>query len=142
MIKVLWIDDEIDFFNSHIIFLEKRGFQINKALSGNEGLLFLQKNKVDIILIDQNMPGLAGTETIKILKEKFDLIPIVMISQNTDENVINNALGQQVKDYLLKPVNPNQILLSLKKIFSNKDLIKSKPVENYQKNIRKLTTKF
>ena len=142
MIKVLWIDDEIDFFNSHIIFLEKRGFQINKALSGNEGLLFLQKNKVDIILIDQNMPGLAGTETIKILKEKFDLIPIVMISQNTDENVINNALGQQVKDYLLKPVNPNQILLSLKKIFSNKDLIKSKTVENYQKKYQEINNEI
>jgi len=142
MIKVLWIDDEIDFFNSHIVFLEKRGFQINKALSGNEGLLFLQKNKADIILIDQNMPGLAGTETIKILKEKFDSIPIVMISQNTDENVIDNALGQQVKDYLLKPVNPNQILLSLKKIFSNKDLIKSKTVENYQKKYQEINNEI
>ena len=142
MIKVLWIDDEIDFFNSHIIFLEKRGFQINKALSGNDGLLFLKKNRVDIILIDQNMPGLAGTETIKILKENFDSIPVIMISQNTDENVIDNALGQQVKDYLLKPVNPNQILLSLKKIFSNKDLIKSKTVENYQKKYQEINNEI
>ena len=120
MIKVLWIDDEIDFFNSHIIFLEKRGFHVHKALSGKEGILFLKKNNVDIVLIDQNMPGLAGTETVKILKDQFDSVPVVMISQNTDENVIDNALGNQVKDYLLKPVNPNQILLSLKKFFLTK----------------------
>ena len=85
-------------------------------MSGKEGILFL-KNNVDIVLIDQNMPGLAGTETVKILKDQFDSVPVVMISQNTDESVIDNALGNQVKDYLLKPVNPNQILLSLKKFF-------------------------
>ena len=91
MIKILWIDDEIDFFHSHIIFLEQKGFEVIKAKSGAEGLIILDNSRIDVILIDQNMPGLAGTETIKLINEKFDQTPIVMISQNSDDNTIDQA---------------------------------------------------
>ena len=138
MTKILWIDDEIDFFHSHIIFLEQKGFEIIQAKSGAEGLMILDDCKADVILIDQNMPGLAGTETIKLVNEKFDQIPIVMISQNYDKNTIDQALGNQVKDYIIKPINPNQVLLSLKKIFSNKELVNNTTVDNYQKKYQEI----
>tara|TARA_Y200000002_G_scaffold55084_2_gene40451 strand:+ start:7452 stop:8993 length:1542 start_codon:yes stop_codon:yes gene_type:complete len=138
MIKILWIDDEIDFFHSHIIFLEQKGFEVIKAKSGAEGLIILDNSRIDVILIDQNMPGLAGTETIKLINEKFDQTPIVMISQNSDDNTIDQAIGNRVKDYIIKPINPNQVLLTLRKILSKKELINNTTLDNYQKKYQEI----
>jgi DNA-binding response OmpR family regulator len=120
MKNILWIDDEIDHFKSHILFLEKKGYNITTCKSGLEGIDIISKNSYDAILLDQNMPGLSGTETIEIIRTHHSSIPLLMISQNYDNDTVEDAIGLKISDYLVKPLNPNQILMSLTKIFREK----------------------
>jgi CheY-like chemotaxis protein len=141
MMKLLWVDDEIDHFKSHILFLNNRGYDIDICISGKEAIKLIKLNTYDAILIDQNMPGLSGTETLDLIKEKT-LIPVIMISQNSEESTVEEAFGLKVNDYLIKPLNPTQILLSLTKIFKNKELITNKTISNYQKNYQEINSKI
>ena len=141
MMKLLWVDDEIDHFKSHILFLNNRGYDIDICISGQEAIKLIKLNTYDAILIDQNMPGLSGTETLDLIKEKT-LIPVIMISQNSEESTVEEAFGLKVNDYLIKPLNPTQILLSLTKIFKNKELITNKTISNYQKNYQEINSKI
>ena len=122
MIKILWIDDEIEHFKSHILFLNKKGYHIDTCKSGPEAIIFLEENYCDAILIDQNMPGLSGTESIQLINKNHSSVPVIMITQSSENETIENAIGLKVIDYLIKPLNPNQILLSLTKIFRNKEI--------------------
>ena len=142
MIKILWVDDEIEHFKSHILFLNKKGYDIDICKSGPESINLLKEKAYEAILIDQNMPGLSGTESINIINENYPLIPIIMISQNSDDKTIENAIGLRVNDYLIKPLNPNQILLSLTKIFRNKELVTNKVISNYQNNYQEINDKI
>lgn len=142
MIKVLWIDDEIDHFKSHILLLSKKGYLINTSKSGLEAIDFLKKNHCDVILIDQNMPGLSGTESIDLINKNHSAIPIIMITQSSENDTIEDAIGLKVTDYLIKPLNPNQILLSLTKIFRNKEIINNKTISNYQKSFQEINDKI
>ena len=141
MMKLLWVDDEIDHFKSHILFLNNRGYDIDICISGQEAIKLIKLNTYDAILIDQNMPGLSGTETLDLIKEKT-LIPVIMISQNSEESTVEEAFGLKVNDYLIKPLSPTQILLSLTKIFKNKELITNKTISNYQKNYQEINSKI
>ncbi|MGY8945586.1 MAG: T9SS response regulator signal transducer PorX [Flavobacteriales bacterium] len=138
MLKLLWIDDEIDHFKSHILFLKNKGYETETCLSGQEAISLVKINSYDAILIDQNMPGLTGTETLDILKKEKTLTPVIMITQNSDEYIVDEALGLKVSDYLIKPLNPNQVLLSLTKIFKNNELVTNKTISSYQKNYQKI----
>jgi|TARA_B110000503_G_scaffold85719_1_gene130497 CheY-like chemotaxis protein len=138
MLKLLWIDDEIDYFKSHILFLKNKGYNTETCLSGQEAINLIKINSYDAILIDQNMPGLSGTETLDLLKKENVLTPMIMITQNSDEITVNEALGLKVNDYLLKPLNPNQVLLSLIKIFKKNKLVTDKTASDYQKNYQKI----
>ena len=131
MVKILWIDDEIEHFKSHILFLNKKGYDVSTCKSGPEAIDYLKENYCDAILIDQNMPGLSGTESINLINKIYSVIPIIMITQNSENETIENAIGLKVSDYLIKPLNPNQVLLSLTKIFRNKEIIcnKSLPIK-------------
>ena len=142
MIKILWIDDEIDFFKSHIIILEKNGYSVQSCKSGSEALEILKKKEFNVILIDQNMPGISGTESISLMNKNLSNIPIVMISQNIDDITTDKALGLKIKDYLIKPLNPNQLLLSLKKIFNNKNLVNDSTISSYQSQFNELNNKI
>jgi len=142
MVKILWIDDEIDHFKSHILFLSKKGYLVHSSKSGLEAIHYLEENHCDVILIDQNMPGLTGTESIDLIKKNFSVIPIIMITQNSENETIENAIGLKVTDYLIKPLNPNQILLSLTKIFRNKEIISNKTISNYQKSYGEINDKI
>ena len=142
MIKILWIDDEIDFFKSHIIILEKNGYSVQTCKSGSEALQILNKKEFNVILIDQNMPGISGTESISLMNKNLSNIPIIMISQNIDDITIDKALGLKIKDYLIKPLNPNQLLLSLKKIFNNKNLVNDSIISSYQSQFNELNNKI
>ena len=142
MIKILWIDDEIDFFKSHIIILEKSGYSVETCKSGSEALEILNKKEFNVILIDQNMPGISGTESISLMNKNLSNIPIIMISQNIDDITIDKALGLKIKDYLIKPLNPNQLLLSLKKIFNNKNLVNDSTISSYQSQFNELNNKI
>jgi CheY-like chemotaxis protein len=138
-IKILWVDDEIDLLKPHIIFLEKKNCIVTKCLSGAEALEIVEENNFDIIFLDENMPGLSGLETLSELKEKKAHIPVVMITKSEEEYIMEEAIGSKIADYLIKPVNPNQILLSIKKNLNYSRLISEKTTSNYQQEFRKIS---
>ena len=138
-IKILWVDDEIDLLKPHIIFLEKKDCNVTTCVSGAEALEIVEENNFDIIFLDENMPGLTGLETLSELKEKKAHIPVVMITKSEEEYIMEEAIGSKIADYLIKPVNPNQILLSIKKNLDFSRLISEKTTSNYQQEFRKIS---
>ena len=137
-IKVLWVDDEIDLLKPHIIFLEKRNYKVTTAQSGTEALEEIKKENFDIVFLDENMPGLTGLETLSEIKEQKTSLTVVMITKSEEESIMDEAIGSKIADYLIKPVNPNQILLSLKKNLDYSRLISEKTTSNYQQEFRKI----
>jgi len=139
MIRILWVDDEIDLLKPHIIYLEKKGYGVTSAKSGDEALDLLEENSYDLIFLDENMPGLSGLETLTILKEKYANIPVIMITKSEEESIMEEAIGSKIADYLIKPVNPNQILLAIKKNIDSTRLVEEKTTSNYQQEFRKIS---
>ncbi|WGD34589.1 bifunctional response regulator/alkaline phosphatase family protein [Olleya sp. YS] len=137
-INILWVDDEIDLLKPHILFLEKKNYQVTTCNSGTEALEVLDEKKFDIVFLDENMPGLTGLETLNEIKEKQDTLPVVMITKSEEEYIMEEAIGNKIADYLIKPVNPNQILLSLKKNLDHSRLVSEKTTSNYQQEFRKI----
>ncbi|WP_418513083.1 PglZ domain-containing protein [Corallibacter sp.] len=137
-INILWVDDEIDLLKPHILFLEKKNYQVTTCKSGTEAIEALDEKTFDIVFLDENMPGLTGLETLNEIKAKRDTIPVVMITKSEEEYIMEEAIGNKIADYLIKPVNPNQILLSLKKNLDNSRLVSEKTTSNYQQEFRKI----
>ncbi|NNF30032.1 MAG: PglZ domain-containing protein [Flavobacteriaceae bacterium] len=137
-IKVLWVDDEIDLLKPHILFLENKNYTVTTAQSGTEALEEMQKDRFDIVFLDENMPGLTGLETLAEIKERQDSLPVVMITKSEEEYIMEEAIGSKIADYLIKPVNPNQILLSLKKNLDHSRLVSEKTTSSYQQEFRKI----
>jgi len=137
-IKILWVDDEIDLLKPHIIFLEQKNYVVTKCNSGTEALEILEDSTFDIVFLDENMPGLTGLETLNGIKEMQDTLPVVMITKSEEEYIMEEAIGNKIADYLIKPVNPNQILLSLKKSLDHSRLVSEKTTSNYQQEFRKI----
>lgn len=132
-IKILWADDEIDLLKPQLYFLEKKGYVVQTVTNGHDALDALaENNDIDVVFLDESMPGLTGLETLARLKETHKNIPVVMITKNEAENLMEEAIGSQIDDYLIKPVNPNQILLTLKKLIDNKRLVSEKTATDYQ----------
>ena len=122
-IKILWVDDEIDLLKPHILFLEKKNYHITTANNGQDALDLFDEENFDIVFLDENMPGISGLETLSEMKEKKSTIPIIMITKSEEELIMEEAIGSKIADYLIKPVNPNQILLSLKKNLDHSRLV-------------------
>ena len=139
MINILWADDEIDLLRPHIIYLEEKGYNLTPAKSGDEALDLLSENNFDLIFLDENMPGLSGLETLTIIKERYSNIPVVMITKSEEESIMEEAIGSKISDYLIKPVNPSQILLAIKKNIDNTRLIEEKTTKKYQQEFRKIS---
>ncbi len=137
-IKILWADDEIDLLKPHVLFLKEKGYDVSTATSGNDAIDLISKEDFDIVFLDENMPGLSGLETLTRIKNQKNDIPVVMITKSEEENLMEDAIGSKIADYLIKPVNPNQILLSLKKILDNKKLISAKTTSGYQQEFRNI----
>ncbi len=133
---ILWADDEIDLLKPHILFLEEKGFAIDTVNNGSDAVEMAAEKHYDIIFLDENMPGLTGLETLAKIKEKNQNVPIIMITKSEEEHIMEEAIGGQISDYLIKPVNPNQILLSLKKNLNEKDLVSAKNTQDYQVEFR------
>ncbi|NII23754.1 bifunctional response regulator/alkaline phosphatase family protein [Pseudoflavitalea sp. X16] len=136
--KILWVDDEIESLQSQILFLQNKGYEVSALTNGFDAVDFVRDNIVDVVLLDETMPGITGLETIAKIKEVNQQVPIVMITKNETENLMDEAIGSQITDYLIKPVNPNQVLLSLKKIIDNKRLVAEKTTTAYQQQFRNL----
>ena len=115
MINILWVDDEIDLLKPHMLFLATKGYEVIPSTDGQEALELLEQNIVDIVFLDENMPGLSGLDTLMLIKDKYPSLPIIMITKSEEEHIMEQAIGSKISDYLIKPVTPNQILLALKK---------------------------
>ncbi len=139
MINILWVDDEIDLLKPHIIFLEKKGYKVTKATNGADAIDMIEdEQQFDIVFLDENMPGLSGIETLAEIKKSHSNLPIVMITKSEEEYIMEEAIGSKIADYLIKPVNPNQILLSLKKNLDHSRLVSQKTTSSYQQEFRKI----
>ncbi|WP_456421423.1 T9SS response regulator signal transducer PorX [Lutibacter sp.] len=137
-INILWVDDEIDILKPHILFLEKKGYTVSTCNNGADAIDMCDDNNYDIIFLDENMPGLSGLETLSKIKSNHANLPIVMITKSEEEYIMEDAIGNKIADYLIKPVNPHQILLSLKKNLDLSRLVSEKTTSNYQQEFRKI----
>ena len=137
-IHILWVDDEIDILKPHIIFLEKKDYQVDTCTNGVDALDKLTQANYDVVFLDENMPGLSGLETLAELKLKRPNLPVIMITKSEEEHLMEEAIGNQIADYLIKPLNPNQILLSLKKNLDHSRLVSAQTTSNYQQEFRKI----
>ena len=136
--RILWVDDEIESLHSLQIFLKQKGYELTTFTNGYDAVEYVKENIVDVVLLDESMPGLSGLETLAKIKEVNRSIPVVLITKNETETLMDEAIGSQISDYLLKPVNPNQILLSIKKILDNKRLVAEKTTTSYQQQFSQL----
>src|SRR6185503_5469478 len=136
--KILWVDDEIESLQSQKLFLENKGYEVQTFTNGFDAIDYVKENPVDVVLIDESMPGITGLETLAKIKEMNQSIPVVLITKNETENLMDEAIGSQISDYLIKPVNPNQVWLSLKKIIDNRRLVAEKTTTAYQQQLRNL----
>ena len=137
-IRILWADDEIDLLKIHIMFLEEKGHSVVTVNNGDAAIDQVINNKFDLILLDENMPGMSGLETLSQIKTFAPTIPVVMITKSEEEDIMDEAIGSKISDYLIKPVNPNQILLAIKKHVQNRELITRKTTSAYQTDFTKL----
>ncbi len=137
-ISILWADDEIDLLKPHILFLTEKGYEVSTANNGDGAIEQFKAKDFDIVFLDENMPGISGIETLSRLKALKPQIPVVMITKSEEEHIMEQAIGSKIADYLIKPVNPNQILLSLKKNLENRRLISEKTALDYQQEFRNL----
>ncbi len=137
-IKILWADDEIDLLKPHIMFLEEKGYSVKPVNNGDEAVEACQSEYFDLIFLDENMPGLSGLETLVQIKDIRPQTPVIMITKSEEEYLMEDAIGSQISDYLIKPVNPKQVLLSIKKQLDNKRLVSEKITVNYQQDFRNL----
>lgn len=140
--NILWADDEIDLLKPHIIFLNQRGYDIEPVNNGMEAVELCNSRAFDVVFLDENMPGMSGLEALTEIKNNKPAMPVVMITKNEAEKIMEEAIGSKIDDYLIKPLNPNQILLSLKKLLENKRLIIEKNNHNYQQEFRKISLAF
>jgi DNA-binding response OmpR family regulator len=137
-INILWADDEIELLKPHILFLQDKGYEVHTANCGDDALDLFKERDFDIVFLDENMPGLSGLETLVKIKQLKSDTPVIMITKSEEEHIMEDAIGSQISDYLIKPVNPNQILLSLKKNLENKRLIREKTSSAYQQEFRSI----
>ena len=135
---ILWADDEIDLLKPHIIFLEQKGYEVVTANSGSDAIDLVRERHFDIVFLDEQMPGVSGIEALEVIKREYPNLPVVMITKSEEERIMEDAIGSNIADYLIKPVNPNQILLSLKRNLENRKLREEKSTMSYQQEFRKI----
>lgn len=136
---ILWADDEIDFLKPHILLLEEKGYKVKTVNNGNDAVDAFKQEPFDLVFLDENMPGLTGLETLSILKSINPSVPTVLVTKNEEEHLMEDAIGAKIDDYLIKPVNPKQILLTIKKFTENKRIISEKTSMAYQQEFRNLS---
>ncbi|MDP4187430.1 MAG: response regulator, partial [Bacteroidota bacterium] len=135
---ILWVDDEIDLLKPHILFLEEKGYEVVTTNNGYDAVDLVKEKNFDLIFLDEMMPGLSGLETLDKIKSVAPNLPVIMITKSEEEDIMNAAIGSKISDYLIKPVNPNQILLSIKKNIEQKRLVSEKTTTDYQTEFGKI----
>jgi len=140
--RILWIDDEIEMLRPYLLFLDEKGYEVVTATNGNDAVEICQEENFDIIFLDENMPGLSGLETLALIKEIDPDVPMVMITKNEEENIMNMAIGNKIADYLTKPVNPSQILMTLKKNIHRKEIVNEHATAAYRSEFGQIGMKI
>ena len=135
---LLWVDDEIDQLRAHLLFLEKKGYEIVTVTNGTDAIDLCRNRSFDLVLLDEQMPGISGLETLQKIKEIHPSLPVVMVTKSEEENIMEQAIGQKIADYLIKPVNPNQILLALKKNIHRREIETEVTQSQYQQNFQQI----
>ena len=135
---LLWADDEIELLRAHLLFLEKKGYEVVTVSNGTDAIEECRQHTFDLVLLDEMMPGLSGLETLQRIKEVSPQVPVVMVTKSEEEDIMNQAIGQQIADYLIKPVNPNQILLTLKKNIHRREIVTETVQTNYQQQFQQI----
>ncbi|MBR4722431.1 MAG: PglZ domain-containing protein, partial [Muribaculaceae bacterium] len=136
---ILWADDEIDLLKPHMLFLKSKGYDVVTANNGRDAISLAEKQPFDLIILDENMPGLTGLETLSQMKLIAPTTPVIMITKSEEENIMNQAIGNKIADYLIKPVNPNQILLSIKKNLHSDQLVADRASTDYRQEFGKIS---
>src|ERR1700735_3374381 len=135
---ILWADDEIDLLKPHILFLNEKGYKVTTVTNGNDAVDAFKNTHFDLVFLDENMPGLTGLETLSQIKNINNDVPIVLITKNEEEYLMEDAIGSKIDDYLIKPVHPKQIQLTIKRLTENKRLVTEKTTMAYQQDFRQL----
>ena len=138
-IHILWADDEIDLLRPHIIFLESKGYSVTAVNSGQDAIDACSENNFEVVFLDENMSGVSGLETLLQIKKQHPELPVIMITKSEEEDIMEQAIGQKISDYLIKPVNPNQILMAIKKVVQAQDIISQKTTTNYQSEFMRIS---
>ena len=136
--QLLWVDDEVELLKAHIIFLEKKGYEVTTASNGTDAIDLCRERSFDLVLLDEQMPGLSGLETLQRIKQIAPATPVVMVTKSEEENIMEQAIGQKIADYLIKPVNPNQILLTLKKNIHRREIETEVTQSQYQQQFQQI----
>ena len=137
--QILWADDEIDLLKPHIMFLQKKGYDVITVTNGQDALDYAREHPVDLVFLDENMPGISGLETLSQLKESHPSLPIIMITKSEEEDIMDQAIGSKIADYLIKPVLPNQMLMSIKKNLHAREITQQQQTSGYQQEFGKLS---
>ncbi len=141
-VNILWVDDEIDLLKAYILYLQEKGFHVKTATNGQDALQIIEEEHFDLMFLDENMPGLSGLEVLSQLKNIVPELPVVMITKSEEEDIMDQAIGSKISDYLIKPVNPKQILLTIKKHVDQHRLVAEKTTSNYQTQFGKIGLKI
>lgn len=139
--NILWADDEIDLLKPHILFLSDKGYDVTPVTSGADAIDACEKQHYDVVFLDENMPGMTGLETLSYIKSMKPALPVVMITKSEEEQIMEEAIGAKIADYLIKPLNPNQILISVKRLLDNRRLVSQRTNMNYQQEFANISMK-
>ncbi len=139
MDKILWADDEIDLLKPHILFLKAKGYDVTTVSNGRDAIDALDREPFSLVLLDENMPGLSGLETLDLINQGHPEVPVIMITKSEEENIMDQAIGNRIADYLIKPVNPNQILLSIKKNLHSREIVTEQTSSDYRQEFQHIS---
>ena len=134
--RILWADDEIDMLRPHILFLEGKGYAVTPATNGEDALAMVTASPYDVVLLDEMMPGMGGLATLAAIKDRFPTLPVILITKSEQEEIMDETLGRRITDYLIKPVNPSQIWLAVKKVFESGALQQDRSAREYVGHVR------
>ena len=140
--KILWVDDEIDLLKPHILFLQGKGYDVVTSNNGYDAIDLASSQPFDLIILDEMMPGLTGLETLPRIKELRPMTPVIMVTKSEEENIMDKAVGSKIADYLIKPVNPNQVLLSIKKNVHSQQLVTEQTTADYRSEFGLIASSF
>ncbi len=141
-IKILWIDDEVELLKPHILFLQNKGYTIETCNNGYDAIDALKEDHFDLVILDEMMPGITGLETLPKIKDIAPTTPVIMVTKSEEEDIMNKAIGSKIADYLIKPINPNQVLLSIKKNVLGKQLVSEQNSSDYRNEFNKISQLF